>query len=73
VLLVSTPIVYGDRFLGMIGSVVDLQFLIRRLQEVNRAGLMPFVGQSRTAGGRSPGDSLPARHDEFRYRPQLCR
>jgi len=46
VLLVSTPIVYGDRFLGMIGSVVDLQFLIRRLQEVNRAGLMPFVVDS---------------------------
>ena len=43
VLLVSTPIVYGDRFLGMIGCVVDLQFLIRRLQEVNRAGLTPYV------------------------------
>ena len=46
VLLVSTPILYGDRFLGMIGSVVDLQFLIRRLQEVNRAGLMPYVVDS---------------------------
>ena len=43
VLLVSAPIVYGDRFLGMIGCVVDLQFLIRRLQEVNRAGLTPYV------------------------------
>jgi len=43
VLLVSTPILYGDRFLGMIGCVVDLQFLIRRLQEVNRAGLTPYV------------------------------
>src|SRR6266849_5661576 len=43
VLLVSTPILYGDRFLGMIGCVVDLQFLIRRLQEVNRAGLIPYV------------------------------
>jgi HD-GYP domain-containing protein (c-di-GMP phosphodiesterase class II) len=46
VLLVSTPILYDDRFLGMIGSVVDLQFLIRRLQEVNRAGLMPYVVDS---------------------------
>ncbi len=43
VLLVSTPILYGDRFLGMIGCVVDLQYLIRRLQEVNRAGLIPYV------------------------------
>ena len=46
VLLVSTPILYGDRFLGMIGCVVDLQFLIRRLQEVNRAGLIPYVVDS---------------------------
>src|SRR5579862_7781477 len=29
VMLVSTPVSYGGRFLGMIGSVVDLQFLIR--------------------------------------------
>jgi HD-GYP domain-containing protein (c-di-GMP phosphodiesterase class II) len=43
VMLVSTPVVYGGRFLGMIGSVVDLQFLIRRLQEVNRGGLTPYV------------------------------
>src|SRR6266481_2771881 len=46
VLLVSTPILYGDRFLGMIACVVDLQFLIRRLQEVNRAGLIPYVVDS---------------------------
>jgi putative nucleotidyltransferase with HDIG domain len=46
VMLVSSPIMYGGRFLGMIGSVVDLQFLIRRLQEVNRTGLMPYVVDS---------------------------
>jgi HD-GYP domain-containing protein (c-di-GMP phosphodiesterase class II) len=46
VLLVSSPIMYGGRFLGMIGSVVDLQFLIRRLQEVSRTGLMPYVVDS---------------------------
>ena len=46
VMLVSTPVMYGGRFLGMIGSVVDLQFLIRRLQEVNRAGLTPYVVDS---------------------------
>ena len=46
VMLVSTPIMYGGRFLGMIGSVVDLQYLIRRLQEVSRTGLMPYVVDS---------------------------
>src|SRR5580698_4857592 len=46
VMLVSTPVTYGGRFLGMIGSVVDLQFLIRRLQEVNRGGLTPYVVDS---------------------------
>ena len=43
VVLVSSPVMYGGRFLGMIGSVVDLQFLIRRLDEVSRTGLTPYV------------------------------
>src|SRR6476619_5549834 len=46
VMLVSTPVMYGGRFLGMIGAVEDLQFLIRRLQEVNRGGLTPYVVDS---------------------------
>jgi len=46
VMLVSAPVMYGGRFLGMIGSVVDLQFLIRRLQEVNHNGLTPYVVDS---------------------------
>jgi HD-GYP domain-containing protein (c-di-GMP phosphodiesterase class II) len=46
VMLVSKPVMYGGRFLGMIASVVDLQFLIGRLQEVNRSGLMPYVVDS---------------------------
>ncbi len=46
VMLVSTPVTYSGRFLGMIGSVVDLQFLIRRLQEVNLGGLTPYVVDS---------------------------
>ena len=41
---------YGGRFLGMIGSVVDLQFLIRRLQEVSRGGLDAVRGRQRKAG-----------------------
>ena len=46
VVLVSTPVTYAGRFLGMIGAVEDLQFLIRRLQEVNRGGLTPYVVDS---------------------------
>ncbi|MGA9504504.1 MAG: HD domain-containing phosphohydrolase [Terriglobales bacterium] len=47
VMLVSSPIQYGGRFLGMIGSVVDLDYLIRRLQQVSLSGLMPYVVDSR--------------------------
>jgi putative nucleotidyltransferase with HDIG domain len=56
VLLVSVPVTYGGRFLGMLGSVVDLQFLIRRLQEVSRGGLTPYVvdAEGRLVAGASP-------------------
>src|SRR5580698_4834619 len=43
VVLVSNPVSYGGRFLGMVGAVVDLQFLIRRLHEVSGGGLIPYV------------------------------
>ena len=43
VMLVSSPIMYGGRFLGMVGSVVDLDYLTRRLQQVSLTGLMPYV------------------------------
>jgi HD-GYP domain-containing protein (c-di-GMP phosphodiesterase class II) len=43
VFVVSAPVMYGSRFLGMIASVVDLQFLIRRLKEVSGGGLTPYV------------------------------
>jgi HD-GYP domain-containing protein (c-di-GMP phosphodiesterase class II) len=43
VFLVSAPVSYGPRFLGMIAGVVDLQFLIRRLEEVSGGGLTPYV------------------------------
>jgi putative nucleotidyltransferase with HDIG domain len=56
VVLVSSPITYGGRFLGMIGGIVDLEFLIRRLQEVSRGGLTPYVvdRQGRLVTGASP-------------------
>ncbi|MGA6983711.1 MAG: HD domain-containing phosphohydrolase [Candidatus Sulfotelmatobacter sp.] len=43
VVLVSSPVSYGGRFLGMVGAVVDLQFLIRRLHDVSHGGLIPYV------------------------------
>ncbi len=43
VFVVSYPVKYGNRFLGMIATVVDLKFLIRRLQEVASGGLTPYV------------------------------
>jgi HD-GYP domain-containing protein (c-di-GMP phosphodiesterase class II) len=46
VVLVSSPVSYGGRFLGMVGAVVDLQFLIRRLQDVSTGGLIPYVVDS---------------------------
>ena len=57
VMLVSTPVMYQDRFLGMIASVVDLGFLIRRLQEIDRSGLSPYVIDSagRLVAGANSG------------------
>jgi HD-GYP domain-containing protein (c-di-GMP phosphodiesterase class II) len=46
VMLVSSPIMYDRRFLGMVGSVVDMDYLIRRLQQVSLTGLMPYVVDS---------------------------
>ncbi len=43
IVLVSNPVSYEGRFLGMVGAVVDLQFLIRRLHEVSGGGLIPYV------------------------------
>ena len=50
VFLVSTPVNYGNRFLGMIATVVDLQFLIRRLQEASGGGLTPYVVAAQATG-----------------------
>jgi HD-GYP domain-containing protein (c-di-GMP phosphodiesterase class II) len=55
VILVSTPVMVDKHFLGMVGAVEDLQFLIRRLQEINRGGLTPYVvdAQGRLVAGGS--------------------
>ena len=56
IFLVSAPVQYGQRFLGMIASVVDLQFLIRRLREVSGGGLTPYVvdSQGRLVAAATP-------------------
>lgn len=56
VLLFSSPVSYGGRFLGMVGAVVDLQFLIRRLHEVSGGGLIPYVvdAQGRLVAAGTP-------------------
>ncbi|HEV3511923.1 MAG TPA: HD domain-containing phosphohydrolase [Candidatus Sulfotelmatobacter sp.] len=56
VFLVSAPVQYGQSFLGMIASVVDLQFLIRRLHEVSGGGLTPYVvdAQGRLVAAATP-------------------
>jgi len=55
VLLVSSPVSVSGRFVGMIAAVEDLQFLIRRLQEVSHGGLTPYVvdSQGRLVAGAS--------------------
>jgi HD-GYP domain-containing protein (c-di-GMP phosphodiesterase class II) len=56
VFLVSSPVMYGSRFLGMSASVVDLEFLIRRLREVSGGGLTPYVvdAQGRLVAAATP-------------------
>jgi len=56
VMVVSTPLISGGHFLGMIASVVDLNYLIRRLQQIERGGLTPYVvdSQGRLVAGANP-------------------
>ncbi len=43
VLLMGQPVRSGDNFLGMLGAVVDLNFLLYRLQDVSRGGMVAYV------------------------------
>lgn len=56
VFLVSSPVMYEQRFLGMVAAVVDLQFLIHRLHEVSAGGLTPYVvdAQGRLVAAATP-------------------
>jgi len=42
-MLVSTPVVSNGHFLGMIGAVVDLQYLVNSLKSASQGGLETFV------------------------------
>ncbi|MBV9074456.1 MAG: HD domain-containing protein [Acidobacteria bacterium] len=42
-MLVSTPVMSNNHFLGMIGAVVDLQYLINSLRSASQGGLEAFV------------------------------
>jgi HD-GYP domain-containing protein (c-di-GMP phosphodiesterase class II) len=42
-MLVSTPVLANGRFIGMIGAVIDLQFLTKRLQDASTGDLLTYV------------------------------
>src|SRR5437868_1101463 len=56
IMLLSAPVMVNGHFVGIIGGVVDLQFLIRRLQEVSTGGLSTYVvdRQGRLVAGATP-------------------
>ncbi len=43
VTVVTTPITVGGHFMGMIGTAVDLNFLVQQLQEASRGGLEMYI------------------------------
>ena len=46
VMLVTRPIMAGDNFIGLISAVVDLDYLLNRLEEVSHGGLIAYVVDS---------------------------
>ena len=43
VVLISVPITAGGRFVGMIGSAIDLEFLLHDLDQVSKGGLLAYA------------------------------
>ena len=43
VMLVSVPLVVENRFIGMIGAAIDLNFLIERLEDASKGHLVAYV------------------------------
>ncbi len=46
VMLVTRPIMAGETFIGLISAVVDLDYLLNRLEEVSHGGLIAYVVDS---------------------------
>jgi putative nucleotidyltransferase with HDIG domain len=55
-MLVSTPLLSNNHFIGMIGAVVDLEYLINSLKSASQGGLDTFVvdRQGRLIAGADP-------------------
>jgi HD-GYP domain-containing protein (c-di-GMP phosphodiesterase class II) len=55
-MLVSVPVMSSNHFLGMIGTVVDLQYLVNSLKNASQGGLEAFVvdRQGRLVAGSNP-------------------
>jgi HD-GYP domain-containing protein (c-di-GMP phosphodiesterase class II) len=55
-MLVSTPVLADGRFIGMIGAVIDLQFLTKRLKDASTGDLVAYVvdRQGRLVAGATP-------------------
>ena len=67
VMLVSTPLTYGDRFLGMIASALDLDFLIR---EIDSLGYDKWIGLEFDPSLDSWSSLLWARRYGYPVRPR---
>ena len=61
--LVSSPIMANNNFVGMVGVVVDLQFLISRLQDASQGGLEAYVVDSRGRLVASPSKEFVTGQD----------
>src|SRR4051812_31361000 len=61
--LVSSPIMVNNNFVGMVGAVVDLDFLIKRLQDASQGGLDAYVVDSRGRMVASPSKDYSTGQD----------
>ena len=54
--LVSTPVTAGGRFVGLLGVFLDLNFLVTRLQQASQGGMEAYVvdKQGRLVAGATP-------------------
>ena len=68
VMLVSAPLMADVRFIGMIGVVVDLDFVLKRLREANQGGLFTYVVDHQGRLVASPDPSFATGQDMTRFK-----